>query len=114
MKDEFWEFLQKLVDSSEIVLDRPKGSIHPRFTHQPYPVNYGYLKGTTAIDAGGVDIWVGSENEKKVRGALCTVDLFKKDTELKIIYGCTDAEVAAIMEFANSGEMRAYFIKREK
>ena len=113
MKDEFWEFLQKLVDTSEIVLDRPQGSIHPRFRHQPYPVNYGYLKGTTAIDAGGVDIWVGSEKEKKVGGALCTVDLFKKDTELKIIYDCTDAEVAAIMEFVNSGEMRAYFIKRE-
>lgn len=113
MTDEFWDFLQKLVDSSEIVIDRSKGSIHPRFLHQPYPVSYGYLKGTTAIDAGGVDIWVGSRGEKKVRGALCTVDLHKKDTELKIIYDCTDEEIASIMEFVNSGEMRAYFIKRD-
>ena len=113
MKDEFWDFLQKLVDSSEIVLDRQKGSIHPRFTHQPYPMSYGYLKGTTAIDAGGVDIWVGSLGEKKVCGVLCTVDLFKKDTELKIIYDCTDGEVATIMEFVNRGDMRAYFIKRD-
>ncbi len=113
MSLEFWEYLQRLVDSSHIVLDRPKGSTHPRYHEQLYPVGYGYLEGTTAIDSGGVDIWVGSLNEKKVVGALCTVDLLKRDTELKIVYDCTEDEIKAILSFVNGEQMRAKFISRE-
>jgi inorganic pyrophosphatase len=114
MNSEFWDYLQHLVDSSQIILDRPKGTIHPRFAQQPYPVSYGYLSGTTAIDAGGVDIWVGSAEEKKVNGVLCTVDLLKRDTELKIIFDCTDDEVEKILHFVNSGEMRAIFLNNKR
>ncbi len=112
MSQEFWEYLQRLVESSRIILDRPKGSTHPRYADKQYPVSYGYLEGTTAIDAGGVDIWVGSLDNKKVVGALCTVDLLKKDTELKIIYGCSEEEIDTILEFSNSDQMRAIYIKR--
>ncbi len=113
MSNKFWEFLQRLVESSQIVLDRPKGSIHPRYPGQQYPVGYGYLEGTAAIDKGGVDIWVGSLAKKLVVGALCTVDLQKKDTELKIMYDCTDEEVASILKFANHDQMRALYLKRD-
>jgi inorganic pyrophosphatase len=112
MNAEFWEYLQRMVETSQIVLDRPKGSIHPRFVQQPYPVNYGYLSGTNAMDRGGVDIWVGSSGEKKVVGALCTVDLLKRDTELKIVFDCTDEEISQILDFVNNGEMRAIYLRR--
>jgi inorganic pyrophosphatase len=82
MNLEFLDYLKHLVDSSQIVIDRPKGSRHPRFSEKEYPVNYGYLQGTTSIDSSGVDIWVGSLGELKVVGILCTVDLLKRDTEL--------------------------------
>jgi len=113
MNGEFWEYLQRLVDTSQIVLDRPKGSTHPRYGKLTYPVSYGYLEDTSAIDSGGVDIWVGSEGEKRVIGALCTVDLFKRDAELKILYDCTESEVLSILHFINHGDMRGYFVKRE-
>jgi inorganic pyrophosphatase len=113
MNQEFWEYLQDLVDSSQIVFDRPKGSTHYRFSNDPYPVNYGFLRGTTSLDSGGVDIWVGSLAEKKVVGVLCTVDLRKRDTELKIIYDCTEDEIQSIYNFVNIDQMRAIYIKRE-
>jgi len=112
MTQEFWEYLQHLVDSSQIVFDHPKGSTHKRFLSNPYPVNYGYLNGTTSVDSGGVDIWMGTLGEKKVVGALCTVDLLKRDTELKIIYDCTEEEIHAIVEYVNFDKMRALCIKR--
>ena len=31
---EFWNLLDELVHSSEIVIDRPKGSVHPRYPEQ--------------------------------------------------------------------------------
>ena len=113
MSDDFWEYLQHLVVTSEIEIDRPKGSTHPRYPEGKYPVSYGYLRGTTSIDSGGVDIWVGTLGEKKVVGALCTVDLFKRDTELKIIYDCTQGEIRSIVEFIDSDQMKGIFIARE-
>jgi inorganic pyrophosphatase len=113
MKNDFWEYLQQLVDTSRIIIDRPKSSIHHRYPDSTYPVDYGFLNGTTTIDSGGVDIWVGSLGDKKVVGALCTVDLLKKDTELKILYDCTDDEIQAIIHFVNTNQMRALFVKKE-
>ena len=33
---EFWDALDKLVANSEIVIDRPKGSAHPRYPELIY------------------------------------------------------------------------------
>jgi inorganic pyrophosphatase len=113
MKHAFWDYLQKLVDGSRIVIDRPKGSTHPRYGTAPYPASYGYLEGTTAIDGGGVDIWVGSMRAQKIVGVLCTVDLKKRDTELKIILDCTQDEIQQIVDFVNIGEMRGFYLHKE-
>lgn len=44
INDEFWNAIDELVSNSEIVIDRPKGSVHPRYTDFIYKVDYGYLK----------------------------------------------------------------------
>lgn len=46
MNEEFWNAIDKLVAESEIVIDRPTGSSHPRYPHFVYEVAYGYLKNT--------------------------------------------------------------------
>ena len=113
MSEEFWDYCNRLVKECQIQIDRPKGSIHPRFLNSKYPVDYGYLAGTTAVDGGGIDIWLGSSSKGTVVGVLCTVDLLKKDAELKILYDCTDEEIQSVVNFINSGEMRGIFIKCE-
>src|SRR4030042_6846432 len=101
MKQYFWDLLQQLVNTNLITIDRPKGSTHPRYPGNRYPVDYGFLAGTTSMDAGGVDIWVGSLVEKRVVGALYTVDLLKRDTELKIMLDCSNEEIHAIINLVN-------------
>ncbi len=113
MNEYFWAYLQRLVDTSEIEIDKPKGSTHSRYPKGTYSVSYGFLKGTTAMDKGGVDIWVGTLGEKKVVGALCTVDLYKRDTELKILLDCTEEEIQSIIEYINVDQMRGMYIKRD-
>ncbi len=113
MSDDFWNYLQRLVEMSEITIDRPRGSSHIRYPGSSYPVDYGYLQGTTTADQGGVDIWIGSLSQRRVVGALCTVDLLKKDTELKIVYDCNEAEMLSILGFINYNDMRAILIRRE-
>ena len=64
--EDFGSALDELVANSEIVIDRPKGTAHPRFPDFIYKVDYGYLNHTTSMDGGGIDVWVGSDKEKKV------------------------------------------------
>jgi len=58
----FWDALEEIVTSSSVVIDRPKGSAHPKFPEFIYPVDYGFLKGTTSMDGGGIDVWKGTGN----------------------------------------------------
>ena len=100
MNDEFWDALDELVKNSDIVIDRPKGTTHPRFPDFVYKVDYGYLKETTSMDGGGIDVWVGTD-EKKIDAIICIVDLMKKDSEIKILIGCTEEEKQIIYQTHN-------------
>ena len=96
---EFWERLEELASTSEVAIDRPQGSAHPRFPEFVYPLDYGYLRGTQAGDGEGIDVWRGSTHPAEVTGIVCTVDPYKRNAELKILLGCTTSEVDRIREF---------------
>ena len=109
---QFWSALDTLVRQSEIVIDRPRGSAHPRYPDFTYPVDYGYLKNTASMDGGGIDVWLGT-GDGGVNAVICTVDLLKKDSEIKILIGCTREETAAIYEKHNDSEyMKGILIPR--
>lgn len=111
---EFWAALDKLVETSQIVIDRPKGSAHPRFTQYIYPLDYGYLDGTSSMDGEGIDLWLGSDPAGKLTAILCTVDLIKRDSEIKLLLGCTEEEIQTVLEFHNQSElMRGMLVRRE-
>ena len=103
-KNGFWSVLERLVAESEVVIDRPKGSVHARFPDYVYPLDYGYLKGTSSMDGDGIDVWLGSDPARAVTAVICTVDLLKRDSEIKILIGCTEEEKAIIYETHNETE----------
>lgn len=109
---EFWSALDDFVGTSEIVIDRPKGSRHPRYNELVYPIDYGYLAGTRSGDGESVDIWVGNAPEKDVGGLVVSIDLLKNDAEIKILAGCTSVEIAVIEQFLNQHTMHAIIIDR--
>ena len=110
--DRFWTAIEELIATSKIVIDRPKGSRHPKVTEAIYPIDYGYLEGTTAADGEGIDVWVGSMQPPVVTGVVCTVDQGKRDAEVKLLLGCTSDEEAAILTFLNLGTMSAMLLRR--
>jgi inorganic pyrophosphatase len=110
--DKFWAAIEDLIATSEVVIDRPKGSRHPKVHEAIYPVDYGYLKGTTAADGDGIDIWTGSIRPSVPTAAVCTVDLKKRDAEIKLLLGCSPAEESAILTFLNTGDMAAVLLWR--
>ena len=110
---EFWDMLEELVSNSEIVIDRPKGTVHPKYPDFVYRVDYGYLKNTSSMDGDGIDVWVGSESDKQIDAIMCTVDVMKKDSEIKILIGCTEEEKAIVYETHNETQyMKGILIRR--
>ena len=112
MNDEFWSAIDQLVKTTDIVIDRPKGTTHPRYPNFVYKVDYGYLKETTSMDGTGIDVWVGT-GEKKIDAIMYIVDLMKKDSEIKILIGCTEEEKQIIYQIHNETEyMKGILIRR--
>lgn len=111
---EFWEYLNRLVKDCDVVVDRPGGSKHPDYDDLVYPLDYGYLEGTSTVDGGGLDVWIGSEHSSDLREFICTVDLNKKDIEIKLLIGCSPSEIKDILNFHNRYSMQAFLITKDR
>lgn len=102
----FWHFLTQLAITNSIIVDRPRGSSHPRYSEMIYPLDYGYLENTTSSDGGGIGQWLASvntvmkeEGTKTLTGILCTFDTLKRDAEIRLLIGCMEADIQIIRDF---------------
>lgn len=110
----FWSALDTLIEQSSIVIDRPKGTAHPRYPDFVYPVDYGYLENTSSMDGGGIDVWLGSEKERLLDAVMCIVDLTKRDSEIKLLIGCTEQEKELVFQVHNQTQyMKGILIRRK-
>ena len=111
----FWKAVDTLVSSGSIIIDRPRGSTHPRFPDVKYDIDYGYIENTASMDGDGIDVWRGSLQSGTVDAIICIVDLMKKDSEIKLLIGCTEEEMNTVYNFHNKTEfMKGMLIKRQK
>ena len=77
-------------------------------------MDYGYLDGTKSSDNEGIDVWLGTDAEQKLDAIVCTVDLVKRDSEIKLLIGCTPAEKLYIKSFYNEWpQMGGILIERD-
>ena len=97
----FWSKLDSLISEGEIIIDRPKGSAHPRYPQIIYSLDYGYIKDTHSSDGDDLDIWLGSHPDQRLDAVICAVDLNKRDLEVKLLIGCTSSEKSYIESFYN-------------
>ncbi|HXQ35588.1 MAG TPA: hypothetical protein VN843_16345 [Anaerolineales bacterium] len=111
----FWLEMTELATTNSLIIDRAKGSSHPRYPEVIYPLDFGYLENTTASDGCGIDVWMGSlkptahlKSGELLTGILCTFDKLKRDAEIKLLIRCTKEDVEIIQNFHN--EMHTLFI----
>ena len=108
----FWSYLDILVRDAKVVIDRPKGSHHPRYRDVVYPLDYGYLDGTTAGDGDGIDVWIGANASPTITAVICTVDKRQRDAEIKVLLGCDEHEEEQILAFHNQSSHQAGILVR--
>jgi inorganic pyrophosphatase len=112
MDPDFWTSLDELRRSHALVIDRKKGSRHPSYPEVIYPLDYGYLEGTTSMDGNGIDVWLGSQEELNINGIFCTIDTKKNDAEIKIVIGCSQEEISLIYNLHNGFSQAAIWVSR--
>jgi inorganic pyrophosphatase len=71
----------------EVVVDRPLGSVHPSHDDIVYPVNYGFVPGTTGGDGEPVDVYLLGVDVPvpSGRGRVIGVVERRDDVEIKLI-----------------------------
>jgi len=109
----FWQKLDSLFFSSELVIDRPKNSVHPKYANLIYPLDYGYLKDTDRKTKGGIDVFVGSKKAKTIEHIVVAVDILNKDIEIKILWGCSEEEIKKVLLFLNQTDYQKTIIIRK-
>lgn len=87
-------------------IDRPIGSLHPRYPGMLYPINYGYVEGVTAEDGQAQDVYVLGTDEaiETFEGIVIAVYRRFNDAEDKWIVslngaGYSDEEILQAIHF---------------
>lgn len=115
METEFWNALESLASGSRVVIDRPRGSRHPKFPDFVYPVDYGYLEGTSAMDGGGIDLYKGTDEAAGIDAVICSVDLMKRDAEIKLLINCSEEEKQLVLNVHNGSRyMKGVLMRRPR
>ena len=109
----FWQKLDTILLSSNITIDRPKGTCHFKYKNLIYPVDYGFLTDTLGSDQAPIDIFVGSKESNSVAALAISADVLKKDCEVKLVVGCSEEEIYDILVFLNQTDFqKAVLVKR--
>ena len=102
----FWQKLDTLFFSSKLVVDRPRYTVHYKYSTLVYPVDYGYLSDTTGSDQAPIDVFKGSQKTNQVGAIVVSADILKKDCEVKLLIGCSEEEEHEVLEFLNQTEFQ--------
>lgn len=103
----FWQKLDSLVLSTNVVISQPKGSHHPQYLNMVYPVDYGYLNDTHAIK-----VFKGSLKRSAADAIMVVGDILKRDLEVKLLLGCTESEIKEILAFINQTDYQKSILVR--
>lgn len=95
-----WSRWDRCIERRGITIDRSFGTAHPDFPSVVYPLDYGFVPGTTGTDGEGIDAFVGT-SEQGLVGLLLTTDHRQADREVKLLVDCTPPDIYTAHGFIN-------------
>lgn len=98
-----WSGWEATIEAHGVTIDRPRLSRHPVHPSIIYPLDYGFVNGTTSADGEEVDVFVGTAPADRIglNGLIVTTDRRKGDQEAKLLFRCDPTEVYLVNGFIN-------------
>ncbi|QIK70586.1 Inorganic pyrophosphatase [Erysipelothrix sp. HDW6C] len=103
----FWQKIDSLVLSTNLVISQEKGSRHPKYHNMVYPVDYGYL-----ADIEAIKVFKGSVKRSTIDAVMIVADILKRDLEVKLLWGCSEEEEQEILLFINQTDYQKGILVR--
>lgn len=103
----FWQKIDSLSLSTNLVINQERGSRHPQYHNMVYPVDYGYLS-----DVDTIKVYKGSDKRMTVDAVMIVADILKRDLEVKLLWGCTQDEEIEILRFINQTDYQKGILVR--
>lgn len=103
----FWQKIDSLSLSTNVVVTQPQGSHHEKYLNMVYPVDYGYLQ-----DIDDIKVFKGSDKKSHVDAVMVVGDILKRDLEVKLLWGCTEEEELKILRFINQTDYQKGILVR--
>ena len=103
----FWQKIDSLALSTNVIYSQAKGSSHPKYHNMVYPVKYGYLEDTDSIK-----VFKGSLKKSTPDAIMIVGDILKRDLEVKLLWGCTPEEENEILRFINQTDYQKGILVR--
>ena len=107
----FWQKVDTLYLSSDIVITRKKMVADPKFPDIQYPCNYGYLKTLSKDSEDLVPCFVG-EGPREVTAIIICANILRKKLESLVLIGTNGEEEEKVLRFMNQTEFQKSIIIR--
>ncbi|MGB4984897.1 MAG: Inorganic pyrophosphatase [Erysipelotrichaceae bacterium] len=102
----FWQKLTTLLMSSDLVITNKQGSTHSQYPNLIYPTDYGYICDTNVDSGPVVKAFKGTNSSYSVKDVIVSVDILKRDIDVKLLLGCTDEEIENVLLFLNQTDFQ--------
>ena len=108
----FWQKMDTLYLSSDLVITNQKGSCVKDFPDLVYPCDFGYLKMPKHDSEGEIKCFRGTAGEPIGQVVICA-NIIDKCIDVRLLIGCTDDEQYDILRFLNSlDQQKAILVRR--
>lgn len=105
----FWQKIDTLCLSSDLVLVAKRGDKHRDFPHLIFPLDYGYLKALDSDNIPNYRVFKGHSGDKASAVIVCA-DILYKSIDVRLLIGCNEVEEEAVLRFLNETEFQKTII----
>ncbi len=102
----FWQKIDTLLFSSPLEIFHKKGESHPEYAHFIFPVDVGMLQETSSQKSDGIFAFKGTKESSGCNAVVVSVDILKKELEVKLLIDCTEEEEEEILKFLNQADLQ--------
>ena len=108
----FWQKVDALFYASTVKPVKKKGETNDNFADLVHPLDYGKIEDLASVNGKGVGVYCGSGNVNQITALVVAADILAKELDVKILAGCNEEEVDAVLHYLNQTDFQKTILIR--